>query len=71
MIADRLVAMMEKDAEQWSEDQLDSFTLDDELVALLDEVFVNAVPVAPRLLRLLEERGWTGWTKLERVNPPS
>jgi DNA-binding transcriptional MerR regulator len=70
-IADRLVAMIEKDAEQWTEDQVAAFTLDDELVALLDEVFMNAVPVAPRLLRLLEERGWTGWTKLERIEPPS
>jgi hypothetical protein len=34
-------------------------------------VFVNAVPVAPTLLRLLEQRGWTGWTKLERISPPS
>ena len=47
------------------------FALDDELVALLDEVFVNAVPFARSLLRLLEERGWTGWTKLERVRTPS
>ena len=44
------------------------FDLDDELVALLDEVFVNAVPVARRLMRLLEARGWTGWTKLERTS---
>jgi hypothetical protein len=71
VVADRLVAMIEKDAEQWSEDQIADFALDDELVALLDEVFVNAVPVARRLLRLLEERGWTGWTKLERIKPPS
>ena len=70
-IADRLVAMIEKDSEQWSEDQVADFTLDDELVDLLDEVFLNALPVARRLLRLLEERGWTGWTKLERIKPPS
>ena len=38
--------MIEKDAEQWSEDQLGDFSLDDELADLLDEVFVNAVPVA-------------------------
>ena len=62
--------MFEEDAEHWSEDQVADFALDDELVALLDEVFVNAVPVARRLLRLLEERGWTGWTKLERISPP-
>ncbi len=71
VIADQLVVLIEKDAEQWSEDQIPDFTLDDELVALLDEVFLNAVPVARTLLCLLEERGWTGWTKLERVGPPS
>jgi hypothetical protein len=69
-IADRLVAMIEKDAEQWNEDQVAEFALDDELAALLDEVFVNAVPLARKMLRLLEERGWTGWTKLERIDPP-
>lgn len=70
-VADRLVAMFEEDAENWSEDQIADFALDSELVALLDEVFVNAVPCARRLLRLLEERGWRGWTQLERIDPPS
>ncbi len=37
------------------------------LVALLDGIFVQHVPVARELLRLLEQRGWTGWTKLQRV----
>ena len=31
---------------------------------------VSAVPIAQRLLHLLEERGWTGWTKLERICTP-
>ena len=66
-IADRLVAMFEEDAKRWSDDQVADFALDDELVELLDSVFVNAVPCARRLLRLLEERGWRGWTKLERI----
>ena len=39
----------------------------DELAELLDSVFLDSVPVAPRLLELLEERGWRGWTKLERI----
>lgn len=69
-VADRLVAMFEQDAERWSDDQIVEFDLDDDLVVLLDEVFVSAVPAAPRLLHLLEERGWTGWTKLERTGPP-
>jgi DNA-binding transcriptional MerR regulator len=70
-VADRLVAMFEEDAEHWYEDQNADFGLDDELVALLDEVFVNAVPCARKLLRLLEERGWRGWTQLERIGSPS
>jgi DNA-binding transcriptional MerR regulator len=70
-MADRLVAMIEKDAEQWTGEQLADFALDDDLAALLDEVFINAVPVARQLLRLLEERGWTGWTKLQRIHTPS
>ena len=69
--ADRLVSMFEQDAGHWSEDEMADFALDDELVTLLDEVFVKAVPLARRLLRLLEERGWRGWTQLERIDPPS
>ena len=67
-LADRLVAMFEDDAEHTNGDQLDSFTLDAELVALLDEVFINALPSARQLLRLLEERGWSGWTHIERID---
>ena len=70
-LADRLVAMFEEDSKQWSEDHIASFALDDELVALLDEVFINAVPCARRLLSLLEERGWRGWTHLERISSRS
>ena len=70
-VADRLVAMFEEDAERWSEDELVEFDLDDELVELLDEVFVSAVPIGRVLLHLLEQRGWTGWTKLERIGSPS
>lgn len=70
-VADRLAKMLEEDAARWSEDQLAYFALDDDLVALLDEVFISAVPCARTLLRLLEERGWTGWTKLEPIGPPS
>ncbi len=68
-VADRLVALIEEDVEHWSGDDVPDFDLDDDLVGLLDEVFVAAVPVARRLLRLLEARGWTGWTRLERIDP--
>jgi N-methylhydantoinase A/oxoprolinase/acetone carboxylase beta subunit len=70
-VADRLVAMFERDADEWIEDQAGDFAFDPDLVALLDEVFIDAVPYARRLLRLLEERGWRGWTQLERIGRPS
>ena len=41
--------------------------MSDELAELLDSVFLDSVPIAPRLLEMLEERGWRGWTKLERI----
>ncbi|GAA3659096.1 MerR family transcriptional regulator [Nocardioides ginsengisoli] len=65
-LADKLVATLEAeeevDREAWEE-----FAIPDDLVALLDSVFLDLVPMAPRLLRLLEDRGWTGWTRLERL----
>jgi DNA-binding transcriptional MerR regulator len=69
-LADRLATMIEEGAEHWSEEQAADFELDDDLVELLDQVFVDAVPVARGLLRLLEERGWRGWTRLERIDRP-
>lgn len=68
-IADQLVAMIEADAGRY-DGEVPDFAISDDLAELLDEVFVNAVPYARRLLRLLEARGWKGWTKLERVDPP-
>ncbi len=40
----------------------------DDLVALLDAVFVESFPCAPHLLALLEQRGWTGWTNIRRMD---
>lgn len=40
---------------------------DDRLVDLLDATMAETSPVAKRLLALLEERGWQGWTRIERV----
>ncbi|MET0780606.1 MAG: MerR family transcriptional regulator, partial [Microbacterium sp.] len=39
----------------------------DPLAALLDAAMTESAPVARRLLAILEERGWRGWTQLERV----
>ena len=63
--ADRLVAIFEAAPDQ--DHNSDDFDLDDDLVNLLDSVFLNALPIARQLLRLLEQRGWTGWTRLQRT----
>lgn len=42
---------------------------DDQLVDLLDATTVASSPVAERLLTILQERGWRGWTRIERVAP--
>jgi DNA-binding transcriptional MerR regulator len=66
--ADRLVSLIEQSTEGWEDlEETGEFALDDGLVALLDQVFLDTVPIASRLLQLLEERGWTGWTRLERI----
>ncbi len=40
---------------------------EDPFVDLLDATAVESSPVAERLLAILEERGWKGWTRIERV----
>jgi DNA-binding transcriptional MerR regulator len=41
---------------------------DDSFVDLLDSTTVRSAPAAGRLLAILEERGWKGWTRIERVS---
>ena len=66
-VADRIVAALEAaDTEEW--DTYDQ-EITDELAQLLDSVFLDRVPIARRLMELLEERGWRGWTKFERIDP--
>jgi DNA-binding transcriptional MerR regulator len=64
-VGDRLVAALEAAEAEGRENEDQVMT--DELAELLDSVFLNSVPIARRLLDRLEERGWRGWTKLERT----
>lgn len=68
-VADRLVATIEAvgDAE-WAAYAEDPMS--DELAEFLDSIFLDSVPIAARLLELLEERGWRGWTKLQPIDSP-
>jgi hypothetical protein len=42
---------------------------DDAFVALLDATMAESAPAAKQLLSLMEERGWTGWIRFERLRP--
>lgn len=67
-LADRLVAQFDSvPDEEWQAFAADG-GMTDELVALLDSMFLDQVPVARELVRLLEDRGWRGWTRLERID---
>lgn len=41
--------------------------MDDQFVALLDSTMVESSPGAARVVAILRERGWRGWTRIERV----
>lgn len=65
-LADRLVERLEAvDEEEWRSFAEDG--MPDDLAALLDSMFFDQVPIAHDLVRLLEQRGWTGWTKNRRI----
>lgn len=65
-LADRVEAFLEAaTAEAGMEDE---YPINDDVVALLDTAFLESFPCAPRLLELLEERGWTGWTNIKRAD---
>jgi DNA-binding transcriptional MerR regulator len=47
--------------------QVGTDPFEDRFVDFLDATTVEISPVAERLVSLLEERGWRGWTRIERV----
>jgi DNA-binding transcriptional MerR regulator len=68
VLADRVAAFIEAAAAQ-GEGVEDEHPVSPELVQLLDAAFLESFPCAGRLLELLEERGWTGWTDIRRATP--
>ena len=69
-LADRVAAFIEAAAaEAEAEGMEEEHPVSDDLVALLDAAFLESFPCATRLLELLEERGWTGWTDIRRIEP--
>ena len=65
-LADRVAAFIEA-ASAEAEGLEEVHPVSDDLIELLDTAFLESFPCAGRLLELLEERGWTGWTDIRRV----
>jgi DNA-binding transcriptional MerR regulator len=42
-------------------------SLDQPFVDLMDAITVDSSPIGARVIAILEERGWRGWTRIERV----
>jgi DNA-binding transcriptional MerR regulator len=64
-LADRVAAFIAAAAAEAEAAGLeDEHPVSEDLVALLDAAFIESFPCATRLLELLEERGWTGWTNI-------
>ncbi|WP_052865513.1 MerR family transcriptional regulator [Streptomyces niger] len=69
-LADALASYLTQMADERGEEYVDDTDMESSLVKLMDVLAFASVPPARRLIELLKERGWTGWTKLERVAPP-
>ncbi|MGI8678088.1 MAG: MerR family transcriptional regulator [Jatrophihabitans sp.] len=66
-LADRVEAFIEAAGAQFGEVEKEP-PITADLTALLDAAFVETFPCATRLIELLEERGWTGWTNIRRTD---
>jgi DNA-binding transcriptional MerR regulator len=66
-LADRLAAYIDREMAAHDYSNVEDLA-DDGVVELIDSVFFDAVPAARRLVQLLEERGWSGWTQMKPVN---
>ncbi|MFF4391593.1 MerR family transcriptional regulator [Streptomyces sp. NPDC001552] len=68
-LADKLAAYITQMANEQGEFYVDDTGIEPPFAELLDAHVFDTLPPARRLIELLTKRGWTGWTKLERVNP--
>ncbi|WP_036511030.1 helix-turn-helix domain-containing protein [Nocardia aobensis] len=69
-LADKMASYMTRIADEQGEDYLDDPDVEPPLVEVLDTLAFDTWPPARRLTELLTKRGWNGWTKLERRDPP-
>ena len=69
--ADILAELAEQALVRGELDNEDEAFNDMPFVDLLDALVVESSPQGERLMELMRERGWSGWTRLERVDSES
>ncbi len=69
-VAADIMAGLAEQAYTSGELNLDAMAHDDLAVGLLDALPVESDPRMERLLDLMRERGWSGWTRMERLAQP-
>lgn len=67
LLADTMAAYITELADERGEDYVDDADIEPSITELLDRLAFDTAPPARRLIELLRKRGWTGWTKVERV----
>jgi DNA-binding transcriptional MerR regulator len=67
--ADLMSELFEQAAASGELDLQDVVTPDPAFIRLMDSFADNAHPVVARLRELIAERGWTGWTRVEKRKP--
>ncbi|NGO70143.1 MerR family transcriptional regulator [Streptomyces boncukensis] len=70
-LADRLAAYLTRTADERGEDYVDDTDLEPPFVQVMDTLAFDTAPPARRLIELLRQRGWTGWTRLRRLDRPA
>jgi len=67
--ADLMSELLEQAAASGELDWQDEHTPDPAFIRLMDSFADGAHPVVARLRELIAERGWTGWTRIEKREP--
>ena len=67
--ADLIAELLEHAADTGELDRQDEQLPDESFVGLMDSFADAAHPAVARLRDLLAQRGWTGWTRIEKRGP--
>ena len=67
--ADLMSELLQRAADNGELDRQDEHMPDEAFIGLMDSFADAAHPAVARLRELIAERGWTGWTRIEKREP--